>query len=367
MIGWNIVCAYESDMCAVKTYEFNHPEAKVISHDIRSVTEDDFRTHAGKTCIDLIMAGVPCQGFSLAGYRVRPDLVERPSQEDDERNSLFLEVFRAVDVLNPKFVLFENVPGMKSSKVRYNGELSPVVKALQAEFDDRYYKSVTMILNAEKYGVPQKRRRLFVLGSNICDPENIKNEIESIAANTASNTLNDVIGDLPRLSQGTGLPISGLHSKLDSEENVWGPKAPLPVIYGHVSRPHNVIDMQLIKKLKSGMTYKQLSEKYPEILEKREESEYSVYSTENFHDKFYRMKGNQPSRTIVSHLAKDGNSFIHPSQNRSITPCEAARIQTFPDDYLFWGSRSAQFIQIGNAVPPLLAEVIARTIKKYIK
>ena len=112
---------------------------------------------------------------------------------------------------------------------------------------------------------------------------------------------------------------------------------------------------------------KQLVEKHPDIIERRSKSEYKVYGTDNFHDKFYRMMNNHPSRTIVSHLAKDGNSFIHPTQNRSITPREAARIQTFPDDYIFFGSRSAQFIQIGNAVPPVLAEAIAKVILKFLQ
>ncbi|GAG67877.1 unnamed protein product, partial [marine sediment metagenome] len=212
--GWDVACAFEKDLCAARTYAFNHPGVKVVSQDIKTVDTDDFKVYAGNSSVDLIIAGVPCQGFSLAGYRVRPDLKNKPAQEDDERNALFLEVFRAVDVLKPKFVLFENVPGMRSSRVRYNGESSPVVDALHEEFNKRHYKSVSMILKAEKYGVPQKRRRLFVLGSNVCDPEDIKSELTR-TDEVKSMTLIDAIGDLPRLKQGSGLPIAGINKKLE--------------------------------------------------------------------------------------------------------------------------------------------------------
>jgi DNA (cytosine-5)-methyltransferase 1 len=124
--------------------------------------------------------------------------------------------------------------------------------------------------------------------------------------------------------------------------------------------------MEIIKALKQGMKYKDVYEERPDIFQRRKKSGLETYSIKNFHDKFYRLVGSKPSRTIVSHLAKDGNSFIHPRQNRSLTPREAARIQTFPDDYIFFGSRSSQFVQIGNAVPPKLAQVIAEVISKYI-
>jgi DNA (cytosine-5)-methyltransferase 1 len=254
---------------------------------------------------------------------------------------------------------------MSTGRVLYNGESSSVVDALFSEFNAFDYECTSMVLKAENFGAPQKRRRLFVLGSNVCDPEIIKQELESISIDGGQKTLNDAIGDLPSLKAGGGIPISAMNGDIVPEEFVWGPKKPRNILYGHVSRPHNAIDMEIIRALKQGMTYKQLSEKHPDILKKREQSKYKVYKTDNFHDKFYRMIDNQPSRTIVSHLAKDGNSFIHPTQNRSITPREAARIQTFSDDYVFFGSRSAQFIQIGNAVPPHMAEIIAKTILKH--
>ena len=171
-----------------------------------------------------------------------------------------------------------------------------------------------------------------MLGSNICDPALIKKELEAVRV-TEIHTLDGAINDLPVLKSGEGIPISGSNILLESDEEIWGPKKPRPVIFGHVARPHNDIDLEIIETLKQGMTYKQLSEQYPGILERRKKSQYKVYNTKNFHDKFYRMINNQPSRTIVSHLAKDGNSFIHPIQNRSITPREAARLQSFDDDF----------------------------------
>lgn len=364
--GWEIVFALEKDRVAALTHEFNHIGATTIREDITEIDGESFRKLARGKEIDIVMAGVPCQGFSLVGYRVRPDLKARPTQEDDSRNSLFLEVFRAVDIMRPKFVLFENVQGMSSSRVSYNGESSPVINALFSEFRNRGYKVTEMLLSAEKYGVPQTRRRLFVLGSRICDPNEIKDDIMRIAS-SKTKSLMEEIGDLPSIEQNDGLPITGCGEELTGDDLIWGPPKPRRILLGHISRPHNEFDMEIIRALDQGDTYKKVHDSYPEIIQRRKAAGYKVYKVSHFHDKFYRLKGNKPSRTIVSHLAKDGNGYIHPTQNRSLTPREAARLQGFPDDYIFFGSRSSQFVQIGNAVPPPLAFIIATTIQQYLE
>lgn len=136
------------------------------------------------------------------------------------------------------------------------------------------------------------------------------------------------------------------------------------ILYNHVSRYHNEDDMKIIRSIRKRENYKKLVLRLPSVIEGRKKRTYKI---SNFPDKFFRLAWNSPSRTIVSHLAKDGNSFIHQSQNRSITVREAARIQTFPDDYIFMGSRFSQFIQVGNAVPPLLARIFARYFRKLME
>lgn len=123
-------------------------------------------------------------------------------------------------------------------------------------------------------------------------------------------------------------------------------------------------DMRIIRELRQGENYKKLLDRAPEVVEGRKRKK---YKTTNFPDKLYKLSWNFPSRTIVSNLLKDGNSFIHPKQNRSLTVREAARIQSFPDDYMFMGGRTSQFIQVGNAVPPLLAHVISGYIMNLLK
>lgn len=124
----------------------------------------------------------------------------------------------------------------------------------------------------------------------------------------------------------------------------------------HVSRFNNEDDLELYGVLEQGETYRQLVDRL--TAEWGEKPSFTKYSTKNFHDKYYRLAWTGQSKTIVAHLHKDGNSFVHPCQTRSLSVREAARIQSFPDDYIFCGSRGPQFIQIGNAVSPLMAEAI---------
>jgi DNA (cytosine-5)-methyltransferase 1 len=366
--GWRIAYAVEDDIASIKTYEFNHIGTQVIKKDVRTITDGEIQDILGSESVDIILAGVPCQGFSLASSLVRHDLKKRSAGRND-KNTLYEEVFRFVDELEPKIVLFENVPGMSKGRVSYNDKSSPIVDVLNSEFRSRGYHVKKMVLDAADYGIPQKRKRLFVIGSRVCNPEEIYNRIIEKKIDSCDYvTLKATIEELPKLSENDGLPISGLNqlAHVSEAESTWGPSHPRVVLYGHFTRPHNSEDMEIIRALNQGMTYGELFQNRKDIFERRRKAGREVYDATNFRDKFYRLKEAQPSRTIVSHLAKDGNSFIHPTQNRSLTPREAARVQTFPDSYIFFGSRGAQFRQIGNAVPPKLASILATAIRECL-
>ena len=159
--------------------------------------------------------------------------------------------------------------------------------------------------------------------------------------------LKQAIADLPRVR-----PDSGEFVVSEVSDN-----GRIRLIFNHVARYHNEDDLRIIRALRQGEKYATLVERRPDVLQGRT---HKTYSTENFPDKYFRLSGDSPSRTIVAHLSKDGNGFIHPEQDRALTVREAARIQTFPDDFIFIESRSTQFVGIGNAVPPALARVFAR-------
>lgn len=366
--GYRILMAVDNYLSAVETYSLNHPqveENRIIADDILNLTDSQIESIVAGENVDVLVAGVPCQGYSRVGYRTKPDLSKEIDYdpEKDPRNLLFKEVIRVTKLLKPSFILLENVPDMESARVSYRDLNGTVVGLLRSRLGKQGYACKLVSLDASKFGVPQKRKRLFFVASKKALPEDLGKELLSVAEEMGFDnhilSLSQAISDLPSVRAGKGDRIASW-----GDGRVFGNgfydtfvRKDTRVLYDHVARPHNPDDMKIIKALKQGEDYAKLLQRNPEVVKGRQ---HETYMTENFHDKFFRLAWKAPSRTIVSHLAKDGNSFIHPSQNRSLTVKEAARIQSFPDDFIFWGSRSAQFIQIGNAVPPLLARVFAR-------
>jgi len=178
--------------------------------------------------------------------------------------------------------------------------------------------------------------------------------------------LSESIADLPPLVQGEGEQIAAMPDETVNSGTLYADfiRGRGKVLYNHQARPHNEDDMKIIRALEEGENYASLLRRRPDVIKGRTRK---VYRLNNFPDKFYRMQADEPARTIPAHLARDGNSFILPSQDRSLTVREAARLQSFPDDWIFTGSRFAQFAQVGNAVPPLLAWIIARFFKELLE
>jgi DNA (cytosine-5)-methyltransferase 1 len=223
------------------------------------------------------------------------------------------------------------------------------------------YEVRSEIINAKFYGVPQNRQRLFFIarkvfkGSHAAASESIDriwSRIRSLASKDLVSFRQGVSG-LPRLHPGRGADLMsscrrGRRSDYSlSLDNNGG------VVFNHVARRHNPRDLEAYKIMEEGENALDLHRKRPDLM---------PYSTTSFSTKFFKIRSNAPSPTIVAHLRRDANSFVHPLDNRGITPREAARLQSFPDSYRFLGSFGIQFEQIGNAVPPLLANVIARAI-----
>ncbi|MEP7255938.1 MAG: DNA cytosine methyltransferase [Ferruginibacter sp.] len=310
----------------------------------------------GKEKVDLIIGGPPCQAYSLVG-RAR----SKNGMVDDPRNHLYLQYAEFLKKYNPRMFVFENVLGLRSAgKGAY-------LEKMKAEFYRVGYEIKDFLLNANDFGVLQSRRRIIIIGfrkgSNITIPE-----LKSM--HKKQYEVKSIFSDLPKLKAGEGKDKGGKYLKeaneyLDHSHIRNG----IDVLTQHVSRPHTEQDKEIyriaVEQLKAGsrLDYTTLPNRL-----KTHNNQHS------FFDRFKVVNDKASfTQTVVAHIAKDGHYYIHPDikQNRSISVREAARLQSFPDDFYFEGvkegkNRTAAFKQVGNAVPPLMAKNIADKIKDLI-
>ena len=300
---------------ALQTHHKNYPNVPVWDCDIRTVANEVLQPYKGN--IDVVVGGPPCQGFSTIGKR----LVKDP------RNELVFEFVRFVEQIQPKIFLMENVRGLLSS------DGGKTKAAVEAEFENIGYNVVSQVLCAVDYGVPQKRYRLFFLGVRK-DLNIVPSFPDKLVTPEHYTTVGDAIMDLV------------------GKENVFP---------NHIPMKHNKIVTSRIACIREGEGIPE--EGLPEDVSKGSRSDFKDHSIKNFSHVFKRLSRNKPSTTMVP----GHNAFpLHPTENRSLTVREAARIQTFPDDVIFCGSRQNQCIQVGNAVPVKLAEVLAKQIKQLL-
>ena len=308
--------------------------------------------------IDIIIGGPPCQAYSVAG-RVR----DKNGMNDDYRNYLFEHYLTVVNKYRPKLFVFENVPGILSAEP--NGV--PIRDKIRKEFNNIGYEIIDdlkkAVVNASDYGVPQNRNRVIIVGLNKnyyknCQEILNKFYTEILPKRKVSKkvTVEEAIGDLPKC-----LPIfdEANHKKRVSHT------IPNCNISWHIPRYTNLRDMDTFKILaedkasnKNIYDSKKISELYEE----------KIGSKSPIH-RYHVLTPDEPSTTIIAHLYKDGNRFIHydPEQQRSITVREAARLQSFPDDFDFISNRGSAYQMIGNAVPPKLAKAVAESIYELME
>lgn len=307
--------------------------------------------------VDLIIGGPPCQAYSLVG-RAR----SKDGMKSDPRNHLYLQYAEYLKKYNPKLFVFENVLGLLSAD---KGEY---LKKMVKKFGQLGYEVKDFTLNAKDFGVLQNRKRVVLIGFR----NELKFDIPEIKSGIDFKaTVSNIFDDLPTLKAGEGKDKNGKYSqKKNAYLNRTSIRNGLEVLTQHVTRPHTEQDKEIyriaVDKLKDGnrLSYTSLPERL-----KTHSNQHS------FFDRFKVVDGNALyAQTVVAHIAKDGHYYIHPDkkQNRSISVREAARLQSFPDDYYFEGVkegrfRTAAFKQIGNAVPPLMGETIAAFINSVIK
>ncbi len=350
---FNTVFALEIDEWASQTFKHNHPDVKLFTKDIKKIK--NIKNLIPVKQIDGIIGGPPCQGFSLSGDR----------DQKDPRNSLFMDFSRFVKTLKPKFFVMENVPGILSMKT---GNNESVVQIIKKQFHKIGYKVYIQKLNAAFYGVPQLRERIFFFGIRNDFPMNPDYLIPKKIFNKDNfYSINDAISDLPLINAGEG---NTKQNYLKKPKNEYQKKMRRnnKFIFNHIAMKHTQRLVDRFKVIRIGQSLANVPKKHMQ----RKRGDVSKISGKIYGQNNMRPNPKNPSPTIAASFQ---SNFIHPKLNRNFTAREAARLQSFPDNYIFYGKRTtmsweknlSQYQQIGNAVAPLLAFEIAKSIKKYFK
>jgi DNA (cytosine-5)-methyltransferase 1 len=297
--------------------------------------------------VDLIIGGPPCQAYSLLGRH-------QENIENDPRNKLYIQYGRFLKEYDPKAFVFENVPGLLSANKGQH------FKNLKAYFRKLGYEVYHDTLNASDYGVLQARKRIIIVGWK----KDIDFGFPKIEKTNKAFVVNDIFRDLPKLKPGEARQIANYTFEKNEYLEKFELRNGVDFVTQHISRPHNERDLKIYKTAINKWNNNNERLKYPDL-----PTELKSHKNEtSFIDRYKVVNGNGVSHTVVAHIAKDGHYYIHPDvkQCRSISVREAARLQSFPDDFYFEGSRSAAFKQIGNAVPPLMAYAIAKSINELL-
>ncbi len=329
MAGIESILAIEYDIHAANTYKRNHKKTKVLNQDIKNVNPLE---HTSKSPF-ILFGGPPCQGFSSANTKTR--------NLNNPNNWMFKEYIRFIKDLEPEWFLFENVVGFKSFN---NGKFA---KEVEKELSDIGYETNSNILCASDFGVPQKRKRFFIIGNK----SGKKFDFNSLKEQDKVN-VKDAIYDLPSLENGEQLMSANYKYEANNPYLRIMRKNSKKALQNIVSRNKKHI-LERYKYIKQGQNW--------EAIPKQLLNNYS--STNNMHSGIYkRLDENQPTVTIANYRK---SMLIHPTEDRGLSLREAARLQSFPDDFIFEGPLSFQQQQVGNAVPPLLSKAIFDKILEY--
>ena len=366
--GYKVTFANDFEDVCVRTYRFNHPELpadKVLKGDIRKIVNDIDQYI--QEPVDLVVGGPPCQGFSSANQQ---------RIIDDPRNELYKYYIKAVKTILPKFVVMENVKGMLSVANQVVEDYKSINEVRNGQ--SYSYEVAFKLLNSADFSVAQSRERLIyiairtdVVEQKDITPEQIFAEIEKKNEGHKVHTLKEALEYIkplaaPRIKNmnevdddktGKKIDVNAYSDQSNDYLDLINGGRSIPYLYNHKARFVNDINYDIYRLLNQGDDASD-----PKI------ADIMPYTNRLhcFKDKYYKLIADKPSRTITAHLRMDCHSHIHPFQIRALTPREAARCQSFPDDYMFLGAYLKTYMQIGNAVPCIMAKGIAEVIKKHL-
>lgn len=342
--GYSVEKAVEYDAKIANTYKLNHPEVEVIVDDIKNIDHSGI-FHEGDA--DVIIGGPPCQGFSMAGARIRSGFI------DDPRNYLFKHYFNVVKTVRPKVFVMENVKGiMTMQDGKIFEEIYKIFQDVEL-LDGKPYHLYHRLVRAVEFGIPQKRERMIIIGTMYEDVdidklwkqtrEQILREIPSYFD---SVTVQDAIGNLP----GTTVDgkISNPQPQSEYQRYLASKKS---TIENHTQTKHSAVAVDRMRRVNGGENFTVLEEQIN-----------SVHS-----GAYGRLCWDEQAPTVTTRFdTPAGGRFIHPTENRTLSPREAARIQSFPDDFVFYGNKTTVCKTIGNAVPPKISYFLAKLIENIL-
>lgn len=382
MAGCEVIAAIEHDKWAADTFSYNHPHAKMMLGDIESFGEEYLKSNVGKKP-DIIIGGPPCQGFSIC--------IKDAGDPKDPRNSLFVEFIRMARIFDPKVMVMENVPNIAKAKTKSGKR---VIDIMKSEFEKLGYHVYCEILVASDYGVPQMRQRFVLIASKrelvypfpekthyvpevgVCDQQismfdYVKNDLKKCP------TLWEAISDLPDIEAREGAEEMEYTKATENVYQEWC-RGNEKILHNHLAMKHTQRLVERFSKMSWGQSISDITD---EKLKQRKRNGNGEVSDKPYDQNNRRMHPDKICHTITATFY--GN-FVHPYKNRNFTAREGARIQSFPDSYVFLGKPTVvskkllmkegrqgeaylcQYSQIGNAVPPLMAKAIALNIIKQI-
>lgn len=336
--GYNIIVGCDNDQDALNTFSKNHNGGVALNADLsKSETVDEILKIANGRSVDVVIAGPPCQSFSLTGKR-------RYGVLDDPRNYLYKAVVNLIGKVNPKGFIIENVPGLYSM---HKGAIREEILRVLRELD---YNVDCKILLAADYGVPQMRKRLIFMG--------VRNDIGTPVFPVPTYgpttekpyiTCKEAIDDLPPRENGQVGVSPDLYTNKPNSEYERKMRGKCDILYNHIATAHKDFVKEVISMVPDGGNYKDLPE--------------GVGTSRKFHMAWTRLNSKLPSRTVDT----GHRNVFHYKYNRVPTVRENARLQSFPDDFVFTGSRTKQERQVGNAVPPLMGYALGMELKRIIE